>query len=45
VVVLEVPGDRVRAGVEALLGQADPQVHDQLDHLLGQRGGRGDGSA
>jgi hypothetical protein len=39
VVVFQVPGDRLRPGVQALAGQLLAQPHDQLDGLAADRRG------
>jgi len=38
VVVLEVPGDGVGAGIETLGGQLATELDDQLDRGVGDRG-------
>jgi hypothetical protein len=40
-VVSQVPGDGVGSGVESLLGELFAEPDDQLDHLVGDRGGGG----
>lgn len=40
----QVPGDGVRAGVQADLGQFLAQLDDQFDGVLGDRGGAGVGA-
>ena len=40
-VVLEVPADRVRAGIKAPRGELAAQLNDQRDGALGDRRGRG----
>jgi hypothetical protein len=35
---LEVPGDGLAAGVEALIDEVCAQVHDHLDRRVGDRG-------
>jgi hypothetical protein len=38
VTVLEVPADRVRAGIEALGDELTAELDDELDRALGDRG-------
>lgn len=45
VVVLEVPGDRLGAGVQAGIGKLVADLHDEVDHLGREGTGGGLGSS